>query len=439
MTPSARIKAVLELLERIETSPIPMDSTIGDYMRNRRYIGSKDRAYIAETTYAVMRHTARIVWVLEQAKADNTPRNRLLAFLHLNPRVQKMPELFDGTKHGPESLNDQEQILLTKLPPNCDAAPDYIQCECPQNYAPSLKKYFGEAFEAELKALIPPADLNLRANIIMGTRESVKDMLQADDVTTSENTFSPWGLSVAGKVFLSQTKAFKKGIIEIQDEGSQMIALACNAKPGQQVLDYCAGAGGKTLALAAAMAVKGRIVAMDLEPARLAKARDRFRRARVSDIIEPRPLSDEKNRKWLRRQKQTFDCVLLDVPCSGTGTWRRNPDTRWRNYGPSVEELVVIQREILEKVAGTVKSGGRLVYATCSILPEENEEQIMAFLEAHPEFTLADLKDVWPEGCTPPCEGKFMRLTPLRHKTDGFFTAIMIRKEQPVQPEPQET
>ncbi|HNQ92056.1 MAG TPA: RsmB/NOP family class I SAM-dependent RNA methyltransferase [Alphaproteobacteria bacterium] len=428
MTPSARIKAVLDLLEKIEKSPIPMDLTIGDYMRNRRYIGSKDRSYIAETTYAVIRHHARLLWALEKAASDPTPRNRLIAYLRMTVANANLDDLFDGTKHGPLQLTDEEKQIVARLPQNFDTAPDDVRCECPPEYRDSLHSYFGNKFHDELSALIAPAYLNLRTNIVMAPRERAKEMLAEDKVRTEENKFSPWGLSVGGKTFLSMTRAFKKGLVEIQDEGSQLIALACDVKPGQQVLDYCAGAGGKTLALAAAMGIKGRIVAMDLEASRLAKARERFRRAKVSDIIEPRPLSDEKNRKWLRRQKQSFDCVLIDVPCSGTGTWRRNPDMRWRTYGPSVEELVPIQREIMEKVAGTVKEGGRLVYATCSMLPEENETQVEGFLKDHPEFELANLKDVWPDGCTPPCDGKYMRLTPLRHGTDGFFAAIMIRK-----------
>lgn len=435
MTPSARIKAVLELIEKTDKSPVPMDLTIGDYMRNRRYIGSKDRAAIVEMVYALVRHTARIGWALEQAGLDTDSRNdaraRLLAYLVGAEQKDNIADLFDGTKHGPPALGDDELALLDRLPKNFDNAPADIRCECPAQYAPSLQKYFGTDFIAEMEALIPPAALNLRTNTVLDTRENAIESLAQDHIKCDANRFSPWGIGVKGKAYLSLTRAFKKGHIEIQDEGSQLIALACDVKPGQQVLDYCAGAGGKTLALAAAMKIKGRIVAMDLEASRLAKARDRFRRAKVSDIIEPRPLSDEKNRKWLRRQKQTFDCVLVDVPCSGTGTWRRNPDTRWRTYGPSVEGLIEVQKDILEKVAGAVKPGGRLVYATCSMLPEENEQQIDAFLALHPEFTLKELKEVWPEGCTPPCDGKYMRLTPLRHGTDGFFAAIMIRAGEP--------
>ncbi len=432
MTPSARIKAVLDLIEKTDKSPIPMDLTIGDYMRNRRYIGSKDRSAIVEMIYALVRHTARVGWALTVAgvdEGDRDARARLLAYLVSAEQKDNLDELFDGTKHGPTSLSDDEKNLVSRLPKNFDAAPPEIRCECPSQYAPSLQSYFGDRFIPEMEALIPAASLNLRTNTVMDTRERAMEMLREDNVKNEANSFSPWGIAVKGKAFLSMTRAFKKGLIEIQDEGSQMIALACDVKPGQQVLDYCAGAGGKTLALAAAMKIKGRIVAMDLEASRLAKARDRFRRAKVSDIIEPRPLSDEKNRKWLRRQKQTFDCVLVDVPCSGTGTWRRNPDMRWRTYGPSVDDLVVIQKDILEKVAGAVKPGGRLVYATCSMLPEENEQQIEAFLALHPEYELKELKDIWPEDCTPPCEGRYMRLTPLRNATDGFFAAVMIRKE----------
>lgn len=427
---SARMKAVLEILERIEKSPIPMDLTIGDYMRNRRYIGSKDRADIVERVYGIIRHFARLNWALEQAGAEKaTPRLQLLAYLVL---VEEKPDpsiFFDGTKYAPEEIKDDEQKIIASLPKSFDTAPDEVKCECPPLYAESLRMYFGTDLVGEMEAMCHGATLDLRINLVTGDREAIKESLSKDRIETVLTEFSPWGLRVKGKVFLSESKAFRAGQIEIQDEGSQLIALACDVKPGMQVLDYCAGGGGKTLALASAMRVKGRIVAMDLEESRLAKAKTRFKRAKVSDIIETRPLSDEKSRKWLRRQKQSFDVALVDVPCSGTGTWRRNPDTRWRQYGPSVEELLPVQADILERVAGVVKAGGRLVYATCSLLPEENEHQIEKFLKAHPEYELADLKSVWPEGCTVPCEGQYMRLTPRRHNTDGFFAAVLVRKD----------
>lgn len=427
---SARMLAVLDLLERTQKSPIPMDLTIGDYMRNRRYIGSKDRTDIVERIYGIVRHHARLNWALEQAGvAVPSARIKLLAYLLLVEGKEDPTVYFDGTKYAPPQVTQDEIDVLHRLPKNFDAAPSDVLFECPANYSASLHAYFGKDFDVEMEALCHGATLDLRINCVAGDREKMKESLEKDKVETEMTPYSPWGLRAKGKAFLGETKAFRSGHIEIQDEGSQLIALACDAQPGMQVLDYCAGGGGKTLALASAMRVKGRIVAMDLEEARLAKAKTRFKRAKVSDIIETRPLSDEKSRKWLRRQKQSFDVALVDVPCSGTGTWRRNPDTRWRNYGPSVEEIIPVQADILERVAGVVKPGGRLVYATCSLLPEENEQQIEKFLAGHPEYELADLQDVWPEGCKPPCEGKYMRLTPKRHNTDGFFAAVLIRKD----------
>lgn len=428
---SARMKAVLEILERTAKSPIPMDLTIGDYMRNRRYIGSKDRADIVERVYGMVRHHARIGWALEQAGATEVnPRLQLLAYLILVEDKKDVSVFFDGTKYAPHEIDDEEQKIILALPRNFDEAPDEIKSECPPAYVDSLRSYFGKDLVTEMEALCHGATLDLRINCVAGERELIKASLEKDGIETDDAPYSPWGLRVKGKVYLSETKAFRGGQIEIQDEGSQLIALACDVKPGMQVMDYCAGGGGKTLALASAMRVKGRIVAMDLDAGRLAKAKTRFKRARVSDIIETRPLSDEKSRKWLRRQKQSFDVVLADVPCSGTGTWRRNPDTRWRNYGPAVAELIPVQADILERVAGVVKAGGRLVYATCSLLPEENEQQIEKFLSVHPEFELADLASVWPEGCKVPCDGKYMRLTPKRHNTDGFFAAVLVRKAE---------
>lgn len=426
MKPQARIQASIELLGMTGTSKVPMDSTVGDYMRGRRYIGSKDRANIVEGVYGLMRNHARLGWWLQRSKAEDNPRNRMIAQLILvqNASESRIKDLFDGSKFSPEELQGHEFELIKRLEGKTLDHPDVpedVRTECPPEYAQTLREYFGDAFAAEMEAMLPPADLDVRVNTFLIAREEVKKSLAKDGVETTETPFSPWGLRVKGKVFLSKTKAFAKGWIDIQDEGSQLIAHICGVKPGLQVLDFCAGAGGKTLALASAMERKGRIVAMDTEERRLEKGKERFRRAKVSDIIEVRPISDERHRKWLRRQKETFDVVLLDVPCTGTATWRRNPDTRWRVYGPGLEELVKVQSEILEKVAGCVKKGGKLVYATCSLLPDENEKQVAAFLEKHPEFSVQSPED-------PTLGAPYMRLTPLRHKTDGFFAAVLVKQ-----------
>jgi len=435
MTPAARIKTITEILEKISISKVPMDSTVGDYMRRRRYIGSKDRANLAERTYDITRHFARISWWLELLKIKDTPRNRVLIWLALGEKKdqQAIEKLFDGSKYGSEVLTTVEKKWLAKLQGKKlqpREMPEAVQVECPLSYEEKLRAYFGDHFREEMEAMIAGATLDLRVNTWRSDREKVMKYMEDDGVKTTPTPYTPFGLRVDGKVFLSKTKAFKKGWVEIQDEGSQLVARICGVQPGMHVLDYCAGAGGKTLALAAAMQNKGRIVAMDINGRRLEKSRSRFKRAGVHDIIELRALEESKNRKWLRRQKGTFDVVLTDVPCTGTGTWRRNPDMRWRVYGPSLEELCGIQKEILDKVAKAVKPGGRLIYATCSLLPDENEFQIEAFLKRHGEFQLVTVEKCWPEEGALPCTGDYMRLTPLRHNTDSFFAAVLERKKE---------
>jgi 16S rRNA (cytosine967-C5)-methyltransferase len=430
MTPAARIHATIELLGVIAKSPVPMDTTVGDYMRSRRYIGARDRADIAERVYDITRAHARLGWWLAKTGFDDTPRNRVilwLALAELNDRDADIDALFDGGKYGPPRLTAAEREGLAGLRGKAlddPAMPAAVRVECPPEFEERLRARFGDDFEAEMKAMIAGATLDLRVNTAKVSREDVQAALRKDRVHTDPTPYAAAGLRARHKAYLAKTKAFVKGWIDIQDEGSQLTAQICGARPGMQVIDFCAGAGGKTLALADAMRTKGRIVAMDTDARRLEKARPRFKRARVSDIVEVRPLSDERSRKWLKRQKGTFDLVLADVPCTGTGTWRRNPDMRWRVYGPPLDELLTVQAEILERVARTVKPGGRLVYATCSLLPEENERQVEAFLARHPEFEAVppDVPGLELGG------GPYLRLTPLRHNTDGFFAAVLERK-----------
>lgn len=469
MKPASRIQATIDILEREQNSRVPLDSVVGDYMRVRRYIGSKDRSEVAERIFAITRAHARLVWWLERMDAPDTPRTRVLFWLVLSEKCdeKRLKDLFDGSKYAPETLSEQEEQWTKALigkPFDDPDMPESVQVECPPLYEDKIRAYFGEDFATEMKAMQDPATLDLRVNTFLAEKEKVKAYLEADGVKTTETPYSPWGLRCEGKAFLSRTKAFSKGWIEIQDEGSQLIAHVCDALPGMQVLDYCAGAGGKTLALAAAMQRKGRIVAMDLDEKRLMKGRERYKKAQLADIIEVRPLSEDRHRKWLKRQKESFDLVLLDVPCTGTGTWRRNPDMRWRTYGPSLEELVPMQAEIMDKVVHTLKPGGRLVYATCSLLPDENEEQVAAFLERHPNFEIIPVSlSHRKEACAENNEESYsqtnlssdkargvtrsqtyasddvtqsgdklgrlyMRLTPHRHSTDGFFAAILQKK-----------
>jgi len=224
----------------------------------------------------------------------------------------------------------------------------------------------------------------------------------------------------------------------VQDEGSQLVAALVDARPGMQVADYCAGAGGKTLAMAAGMNNKGRIVAIDVLETRLDRSAQRLRRAGAHNV-ERRALMTRKggadNRKWLKRQKGAFDRVLVDAPCTGTGTWRRNPDARWTLTPRDLAELVPKQAEILDAAARLVKPGGGLVYATCSVLPAENERQVEAFLARHADFSVVPVAGLWADaiGSEPPAhiaDSPYLRLSPLRHGTDGFFAAALVRREQ---------
>jgi len=435
MTPAARIKAILELLENFKVSPVPMDVTIGDYMRGRRYIGSKDRRFIVEGIYTIARAQARITWWLEKMSFGDpeNSRHRVLAWLilangHDIPYIQGV---FDGSQYGAALLSDSEIELLEQLSAEFTKAfqhkdmPEATRVECPPQHEQKLRAVYGENFIDEMSAMMGEAPLDVRVNIGAKEREEVRASLLKDGVQMQETPYSPWGLRAQSKAFMSKTKAFNKGHVAIQDEGSQMIAALCDVKPGMQVLDFCAGGGGKTLALAACMKNKGRLVATDIDTRRLERARPRLKKAHILDIVEIRPLEDERHRKWLRRQKGTFDVVIADVPCSGSGTWRRNPDTRWREFGPSLEELVVTQAEILDKIAKTVKPGGRLVYATCSLFEEENEKQIERFLKDHEDFKLVPFADAWPYETPAGIEGDYMRLSPYKHKTDGFFASAL--------------
>lgn len=427
MKPASRIQATIEILERDQDIRVPLDSCIGDYMRNRRYIGSKDRREIAERVYHIARHHARLGWWMDRLRSKDTPRNRVLYWIILgeNSDKKRLEDLFDGSQYAPENLSEEERGVADKLQGKNIAHNDMagsVLVECPPEFENILKSYFGDAFDDEMKAMLENAPLDIRVNIFAMERENAKKSLEKDGIETIETPYSPWGLRCIEKAYLSKTKAMNKGWIEIQDEGSQLIARICDAQPGMQVLDYCAGGGGKTLALASAMQRKGRIVAMDIDEKRLEKGRRRYKKAGLADIIEIRPLSDERHKKWFKRQKETFDIVLTDVPCSGSGTWRRNPDMRWRNYGPSLEELLTTQAEIMDKACKAVKQGGRLVYATCSLFPEENEKQVEAFLMRHPEFEILPIDQDQKIG------SPFMRLAPYRHKTDGFFAAMLQKK-----------
>jgi len=428
MTPSARLQATIEILDEIDRVPRPADALVSGYFRARRYIGSKDRAAIAEMTYDILRHHGRLMWWLERYICENTPRLRLVAYLALvqGTKAEIINEMFSGGKFAPASLNDGEKKALKKLAGHTlehPEMPEAVVVECPDWAAPMLQKRFGKKFGKEMAAMLDPAPLDLRVNTSKATREEVIRILRDGGFKAVACKYSPFGVRLWNRPSLGQLTLLKEGKVEIQDEGSQLVAMLVDAKPGHRVVDFCAGAGGKSLAMAAMMENKGRIIACDVFPNRLKRSAERFRRAGVHNI-EVKPLANE-NDPWVKKHKESFDRVLVDAPCSGTGTWRRNPDQRWRSLGQGLESLIPLQTNILKSAARLVKPGGRLIYATCSLLPRENEEQIEKFLAAHEDFRAVPVNKICPDI---PANGPFMALTPATHGTDGFFAAVVERK-----------
>jgi 16S rRNA (cytosine967-C5)-methyltransferase len=365
-------------------------------------------------------------------------RRRLLAALVLVEgwRPQEIARACDGDRFRPAPLVTAEQRFVEALAGveglHRDM-PDHVRWNYPAWLDPHLRAVFGGELGRELAALSGPAALDLRVNTLKGERLEAKLALEADGVAAEETRYSPLGLRVVERIPLASLDAFRDGLVEVQDEGSQLAALLADARPGMRVVDFCAGAGGKTLALAAAMHNRGHLIACDISETRLERATQRLRRAGIS-IVQRKALTSERD-KWVKRHAASFERVFIDAPCTGTGTWRRNPDAKWRLVPQDLAELTALQAAILESAARLVKPGGRLVYATCSVLREENEAQIERFLAASPGFALLPAPAIWREtaGGKMPAAGEMLRLTPARHGTDGFFVAICERQASVVE------
>jgi len=446
MTPGARIQAAIELLDVIAAGKGAADDIVGNYFRRHRFAGVKDRGAISEHIYAVLRQRAVLDWWLERlgrgALAIDA-RRRLLAALVL---VQgwapaQIERACDGDRFRPGRLATAERELVAALVDQAidhPAMPDDVRWNYPAWLDPYLRAAFNATLGREMAALNGPAPLDLRVNILKGDRLSAKIALEGEGVKAEEGRYSPYGLRVFERIPLAALETFRRGLIEVQDEGSQLAALLADARSGMRVVDFCAGAGGKTLALAAAMHNRGHLVACDVSEKRLERATQRLRRAGIS-IVQRRVLTSERD-KWVKRHAGGFDRVFVDAPCTGTGTWRRNPDAKWRLTEMDLAELTALQSAILESAARLVAPGGRLIYATCSFLRDENEAQVERFLAAAPDFSPLPISAVWRTtiGGKPPSAGDVLRLTPARHGTDGFFVAICERaKKAEVTPEPE--
>ena len=450
MTPGARIQAAIELLDRIEAAPVPAERVVTAYVRERRYMGSKDRRAVGDRIYAVLRARARLDWWLariEVGRDDNAarPRRVLLAALVLieGRAAAELDGLFGGGAYAPAPLDDPERALVDALSGRDladPAQPPWVAAECPEWLWPEFEAGFGAAAADELVGMIASATLDLRVNSLKGDRAAARAALAEEGIAAEPTPLSPLGLRVAGRPGLSAGGTFESGLIEVQDEGSQLVALLTDARPGMAVADFCAGAGGKTLALAAAMAGEGPLSALDTDQRRLDQAVRRIKRAGARNVTRQRLVGGD----WLAHRAGVFARVLVDAPCSGTGAWRRQPDARWRLSPEKLEGYRETQARILSQAAPTVAGGGRLVYATCSLLPSENEAQVAAFLDARPDFTLLPMEDVWAETIVPlggpsapmpapvptPFSGRFLQLTPARHGCDGFFAAAFERRKR---------
>jgi 16S rRNA (cytosine967-C5)-methyltransferase len=411
LTPSARLQAVIDILRGLEATAQPADRFLRDWARARRYAGSKDRAVISERTYAILRHRSSFAW-----RMGSDARALVIASLLAEGlSSDEIADLFDGKGYGAAVLSEAERRALSSPPHG--APPLCVRGEYPPFLEAELARAFGPALLDEMVAMQARAPVDLRVNSLKASREAVLETLRAEGFAVEPTRYAPHGLRLPPGEGLSKLGAsalFAGGAFEFQDEAAQIAALLCAAKPGMRVLDFAAGAGGKSLALAALMLNRGEIVAHDTSPARLRPLAPRAARAGAT-IVHPRP------------PQGTFDVVLIDSPCSGSGTWRRQPELRWRTTPDGLKSLTGLQDDLLEQGAAFVTAGGRLVYATCSFLPCENEDRVARFLSRHTDFAVLSASGVWSEAAPPPGLDRFFKATPLRTGTDGFFTAVLQR------------
>ncbi|MFC2249134.1 RsmB/NOP family class I SAM-dependent RNA methyltransferase [Labrys portucalensis] len=428
MTPSARLSAAIEILADIEARRRPAADALKDWGLSHRFAGSGDRAALAGLVYDTLRRRASARWLMD----SEAPRAALIGMLVLQrgETIETLDALFTGERFAPEPLTEDERKALAERKLE-QAAPD-IQADVPNWLWSSFETAFGEDAIAEGRALAERAPVDLRVNTLKASRDKL--LAELEPLHASATPLSRWGVRVplgpdGRSPAIQSEESFQKGWFEVQDEGSQLAGLVAAAKPGEQVLDLCAGGGGKTLEFAAAMENKGQIFATDSDKRRLAPIHDRLARAGVRNVQvrTPRgslPIDDLDGR---------MDLVLVDAPCSGSGTWRRSPDTKWRMRPSSLADRQKDQGTVLKAAARAVKPGGRLVFVTCSVLPEENDASVKAFLADHADFTAAPLSEL-AKGAGLSAFARFgssggtgLQLSPHRCGTDGFFIALLHR------------
>lgn len=428
MTPAARLSAVIEILTEIAQSGRSADKALEAWVRQSRFAGSKDRASVSERLYLVLRNRT----ALAHAMASDAPRALVFGSLRLfdDMDADAIGALASGEGHAPAPLNDYEQGALKDATLPAASEKPWVRLNYPEWLHGEFERAFGPDLERQMEAMTGRAPLDLRVNTLKTNRETALPLLEAEGLAPVPTRCSPWGLRFSRHPRVASLESFKSGLIEVQDEGSQIACIVANASPGEQVVDLCAGGGGKTIALAAMMQNRGQIFAADINPSRLARIRPRAERAglrnvqyRLLSLFEP----DGEDATFADLEARC-DLVFVDAPCSGSGAWRRQPDARWRLTPEELERFTSLQDEVLTRGARLVKPGGRLVYVTCSLLPSENEDRSAAFLKSHAGFRMEPWHTGWPADVPRPESRTIdLRLSPASSDTDGFYIARMRR------------
>ncbi|PKO90922.1 MAG: SAM-dependent methyltransferase [Betaproteobacteria bacterium HGW-Betaproteobacteria-10] len=414
-TPSlfAHAEAVLNQLLRFD---YPADAVVSHYFRDHRELGHADRAFVAETVFAVLRRGRS----LEARCAGQLSDRRLLLVALAVTRNWTQRELAPVLK-----ASEEEWLAAAKSMSDAEFSPA-VRCDLPDWLYNALEAQFGAEEVIKLaQGLNQPAPLDLRVNTVKTNREAVLAQFAAEEIAATAGPLSPTAVRLRGKPALAKHPLFLNGAFEVQDEGSQLLGYLLDPKRGEMVVDFCAGAGGKTLLLGALMKNTGRLYAYDVSDKRLARLKPRLARSGLSNV-HPARIEHERDSK-IKRLSGKVDRVLVDAPCSGLGTLRRNPDLKWRQSEASVAELTLKQAAILDSAAKMVRPGGRVVYATCSLLTAENDAIIEAFLATHPDFTLTPASEVLARHGIE-VAGDTLRLLPHLNNTDGFFAAVLDKK-----------
>lgn len=402
MQTGARYQAVLEILTEVFQDKTPADKIINDYLRQKKYIGSKDRRFITDMVWHIIRNRMKLEFDTKSSDA-----RRILLYINKD----KLSEIFDDSKYGLSPLTDEEKTWLSKE--NEEPYPDYVEAECPKWLFEKIKNI------AFCKALNQTATIDIRAHNI--SRTELQQKLSAEGIETSIGAYSPHCLKISDRLVLNNCMAWQDGLFEIQDEASQITSLLVDAKPEHKIIDYCCGAGGKSLAISNELHNQGEILAYDIDSKRLENIKPRMQRLKVKNISLTDIIADS---------DKDYDRFVLDAPCSGTGTWRRSPDAKFRLTKEKLYGLTKIQADLLSIAAQKTAKKGRIIYITCSVLKDENEDIIEKFLNQNENFAPINLKELWAkkiEAPYPCINEKYLRMSPLTTSTDGFFVCILER------------